>query len=156
LQQADPELPLFDARTMPERMTSSLRNRRAAMTLCLVFAGLALLLAAIGIYGVLAYSVSQRTRELGIRAALGAGVRELVGMVVGQGLRMAAFGLAVGAAGAFAATRMMTVLLFEVRPADPGVFVAVALVLALVACVASLIPAARAVRIPPSSALRYE
>jgi predicted permease len=156
LQQADPELPLFDARTMPERLSTSLGRRRAAMTLCLVFAGLALLLAAIGIYGVLAYSVSERTRELGIRAALGAGVRELVGMVVGQGLRMAAFGLAVGAAGAFAVTRLMTALLFDVRPTDPGVFVVVALVLAMVACIASLLPSARAIRIPPSSALRYE
>ncbi len=156
LQRADAELPLFDTRTMPERLAFSLRTRRAAMVLCLVFAAVALLLAAIGIYGVLAYSVSQRTREIGIRAALGAGVRELAGMVVGQGLRMALAGLAAGAAGAFALTRMMTAMLFEVRPTDPAIFVAVALVLALVACLASLIPSARAIRIPPASALRYE
>jgi len=156
LQQVDRELPLFDTKTMPERMTSSMRNRRAAMMLCLVFAGMALLLAAIGIYGVLAYSVSQRTREFGIRVAIGAGARELVGMVVGQGLRMAALGLAVGAAGAFALTRMMTAMLFEVRPMDPAICVVVALLLALVACIASLIPSARAIRVPPASALRYE
>jgi putative ABC transport system permease protein len=156
LQRLDPEMPLVDAKTMPERLSTSLKTQRAAMILCLIFAGLALLLAAIGIYGVLAYSVSQRTREFGIRVALGAGSRELVAMVVKQGLRMAALGLAVGAAGAFALTRMMTSLLFDVRPADPGVFLMVAVVLAAVASLASLIPSARAVRVPPATALRYE
>jgi predicted permease len=156
LRRIDAEMPLVDAKTMPERLATSLRTRRAAMTLCLIFAGLALLLAAIGIYGVLAYSVSQRTREFGIRLALGAGSRELVGMVVKQGLRMAALGLAAGAAGAFAVTRMMTALLFDVRAADPGVFLMVAVVLAAVASLASLIPSARVVRVPPATALRYE
>jgi predicted permease len=156
LQRLDPEMPLVDAKTMPERLALSLRTQRAAMTLCLIFAGLALLLAAIGIYGVLAYSVSQRTREFGIRVALGAGSRELVAMVVKQGLHMAAVGLAVGAAGALAVTRMMTALLFDVRPADPGVFLMVAMVLAAVASLASLIPSVRAVRVPPATALRYE
>jgi ABC-type lipoprotein release transport system permease subunit len=156
LHQADPEMPLFDVKSMPERLAASLRNQRAAMGLCLIFAGLAVLLAAIGIYGVLAYSVSQRTREFGIRVALGAGGRELIGMVVGQGLRMAAFGLAAGAAGAFALTRMMSALLFDVRPSDPAVFLAVAAVLGAVAAIASLIPSARAARIPAAVALRYE
>jgi predicted permease len=156
LYQADPELPLFDVKSMPERLAASLTNQRAAMGLCLIFAGLAVLLAAVGIYGVLAYSVEQRTREFGIRVALGAGGRELVGMVVGQGLRMAAFGLAAGAAGAFALTRMMSALLFDVRPSDPAVFLAVAAVLGAVASVASLIPSARAARIPAAVALRYE
>ena len=156
LQRLDPEMPLVDAKAMPERLSTSLKSRRAAMTLCLIFAGLALLLAAIGIYGVLAYSVAQRTREFGIRVALGASSRELVGMVVKQGLRMAALGLAAGAAGAFAVTRMMRALLFDVRPADPGVFLMVAVVLAAVAALASLIPSARAVRVPPATALRYE
>ena len=156
LQQVDPEMPLFDVKTMTERLAASLRMQRAAMALCLIFAGMALLLAAIGIYGVLAYSVSQRTREFGIRVALGAGGGELVGMVVGQGLRMAAFGLLVGAAGAFALTRMMSALLFGVRPSDPAVFLAVAAVLGAVASVASFIPSVRAARIPPAVALRYE
>jgi predicted permease len=156
LHQADPELPLYDVKIMPERLAASLRNQRAAMGLCLIFAGLAVLLAAVGIYGVLAYSVEQRTREFGIRVALGAGGREVVGMVVGQGLRMAGFGLAAGAAGAFALTRMMSALLFDVRPSDPAVFVAVAAVLGAVAAVASLIPSARAARIPAAVALRYE
>jgi predicted permease len=156
LHQADPELPLYDVKSMPERLAASLRNQRAAMGLCLIFAGLAVVLAAVGIYGVLAYSVSQRTREFGIRVALGAGGREVVGMVVGQGLRMAALGLAAGAAGAFALTRMMSALLFGVRPSDPAVFLAVAAVLATVASIASLIPSARAARIPAAVALRYE
>jgi ABC-type antimicrobial peptide transport system permease subunit len=156
LHQTDPELPLFDVKTMPERVAASSRNQRAAMGLCLILAGLALLLAAVGIYGVLAYSVSQRTREFGIRVALGAGGRELAGMVVGQGLRMAAWGLAAGAAGAFALTRMMSALLIDVRPSDPAVFLAVAAVLGAVAAVASLMPSTRAARTPAAEALRYE
>jgi predicted permease len=156
LHQADPELPLYDVKTMPERLAASLRNQRAAMGLCLIFAGLAVLLAAVGIYGVLSYSVEQRTREFGIRVALGASGREVVGLVVGQGLRLAALGLAAGAAGAFALTRMMSALLFDVRPSDPTVFVAVAAVLGAVAAIASLIPSARAARIPAAVALRYE
>jgi predicted permease len=156
LRQADPEMPLSDVKTMPERLADSLRLQRAAMALCLIFACLALLLAAIGIYGVLAYSVSQRTREFGTRVALGAQARELVGMVVGQGLRLAALGLAIGAAAAFALTRLMSALLFEVRPSDPLLFLAVAVMLGAVASVASLIPSVRASRIPPAVALRYE
>jgi predicted permease len=156
VQRGDPELPLFDVKTMPERLSRSLGARRAAMMLCLIFAGLAILLAAIGIYGVLAYSVSQRTREFGIRVALGAGARDLVGMVVGYGLRMAAIGLALGAAGAYALTRLMTAMLFGVRPSDPSVFAGVVLVLAFVACLASAVPSARALRIPPATALRHE
>lgn len=156
LREADPEMPLFDVMTMPERLSDSLRIQRAAMVLCLIFAALALLLAAIGIYGVLAYSVSQRTREFGIRTALGAQGGEVVGMVVREGLRMAAVGLATGAAGAIALSRLMTTLLFEVRPSDPTVYLAVAVVLGTVASLASLIPSFRAARIPPAVALRYE
>jgi predicted permease len=156
LQRADPELPLFDVKTMPERVSASVRNRRAAMAICLVFAALALLLSAIGIYGVLAYTVAQRTREFGIRVALGAGARDVLGMVMGQGLRLALLGLAIGMAAAFALTRLMTNLLFRVKPGDPLVYLTVAASLALVAVVASLIPSARAVRIRPAVALRYE
>jgi predicted permease len=156
LQRADPEMPLFDVKTMTERLASSLANRRTAMALCLMFGALALLLAAIGVYGVLAYSVSQRTREIGVRVALGAGAGDVVGMVVGHGLRMAAAGLAIGAVGALAVTRLMSAMLFEVRPSDPAVFVMVTLVLAVVAGVASLVPSVRAARIPPAVALRYE
>jgi ABC-type antimicrobial peptide transport system permease subunit len=154
--QADPELALFDTKTMPERIAASVLNQRAAMALCVIFGALALLLSAVGIYGVLAYSVTQRTREFGIRVALGAGARDVVGMVVGNGLRMAGLGLAIGAAGAFLLTRFMTAMLYDVRPADPGVFLIVAVILAAVATLASLIPSLRALRIRPSTALRYE
>lgn len=156
LQKADPELPLFDVKTMPERIAESVLNRKAAMVICLVFAGLALLLSAVGIYGVLAYTVTQRTRELGIRVALGATVRDVVGMVVGQGLKLAGIGLVIGFAGALALTRFMTTLLFEVQPTDPGVFLAVAVSLAAVAVAASFVPSLRALRIRPAIALRYE
>ena len=154
--QADPELPLFDTRTMPERISASLVNRRAAMTLCLIFGGLALLLSAIGVYGVLAYSVTQRTREFGIRMALGAGVRDVLGMVLWQGLRLAGIGLVIGATGAFVLTRFIAAMLYDVKPADPGVFLLGAAVLGAVAALASLIPSLRAIRIRPAVALRWE
>jgi len=156
LQRSDPELALFDVKTMPERVSSSMRNRRAAMMICLVFAGLAMVLSAIGIYGVLAYTVTQRTREFGIRLALGASGREVVGMVIGQGVKLAAIGLGVGIAGALVLTRLMTTMLFAVKPTEPGVFLLVAAALMTVAFVASLIPSLRAIRIHPSVALRYE
>jgi ABC-type antimicrobial peptide transport system permease subunit len=156
LQRSDPEMALFDVKTMPDRLSSSMRNRRAAMMICLVFAGLALVLSAIGIYGVLAYTVTQRTREFGIRLALGAGGRDVVGMVIGQGVKLAAIGLAIGIAGALALTRLMTTMLFEVKPTEPGVFLLVAGALMTVAFVAALIPSLRAIRIHPSVALRYE
>jgi putative ABC transport system permease protein len=121
-----------------------------------VFGALALLLAAIGIYGVLAYTVAHRTREFGIRVALGADVRDVVGMVVGQGVKLAAAGLVVGVAGAILVTRLMTSLLYEVQPGDPAVFLAVAAGLMAIACFASLIPSWRAARIHPAIALRHE
>ena len=152
----DAQLPLFDVKTMPERISASTLNRRAAMAICLVFAALALVLAAVGIYGVLAYSVAQRTREFGIRVALGARTGNVISMVLGEGMRLAAAGLIIGAAGALAATRLMTAMLYEVKPTDPTVFVLVAVALLGVALAASLIPSARAVRIRPSEALRVE
>ncbi|PYT32703.1 MAG: hypothetical protein DMG58_09670 [Acidobacteria bacterium] len=153
---ADAELPLFDVKTMPDRVSASVGSRRAAMILCLIFGALALSLSAIGIYGVLAYTVTQRTREFGIRMALGANVRDVLGMVLGKGLKLAAIGLGIGIAGAFALTRLMTTLLYDVKPTDPAVFVIVAAALTLVALVASLIPSLRVVRIRPASALRHE
>jgi ABC-type antimicrobial peptide transport system permease subunit len=113
-------------------------------------------LSAIGIYGVLAYTVTQRTREFGIRVALGAGGRDVVGMVVGQGLKLAGIGLLIGISSALLLTRLMTALLYQVKPTDPGVFAAVAAGLGAVALAASLIPSARALRIRPAVALRYE
>jgi putative ABC transport system permease protein len=156
IQSADPEMPVFGVKTMPELLAASMVNRRAAMALCVVFAGLALLLSAIGIYGVLAYTVTHRTREFGIRVALGAGAGDVVGMVVGQGVKLAGAGLVMGVAGAVVVTRLMTSLLYEVRPGDPAVFLAVAAGLMAVAFFASLIPSWRAARIHPAIALRHE
>jgi ABC-type antimicrobial peptide transport system permease subunit len=133
-----------------------MRERRAAMVIGLVFAGLALTLSAIGIYGVLAYTVTQRTREFGIRLALGVAEGDVVGMVIFQGVKLAAIGLALGVAGAFALTRLMAGLLFGVKPTDPGVFALVAGALMVVGFVASLIPSLRGSRLRPSMALRYE
>jgi predicted permease len=152
----DPELALFDVKTMPERIATSLLNRRGAMGLCLVFAGLALLLSAIGVYGVLSYSVAQRTREIGIRMALGANSRDVLRMVLGQGVKVTGIGLTIGAVGAFFLTRMMTSLLYEVRPHDPLVFLLTGALLAVVALVASIIPSSRAAQVEPSVALRQE
>jgi putative ABC transport system permease protein len=156
LQAADPELPLYDVKTMSERVAGSVRNRRAAMIVCLVFACLALALSAIGIYGVLAYTVTQRTREFGIRMALGADAGDVLRMVLWHGVKLAAIGLLAGLGGAFVLTRLMTALLYSVKPTDPVVYMAVAAALMVVALAASLVPSMRALRIRPSVALRYE
>ncbi len=154
--ESDPELALFDVKTMPQRLATSVGNQRAAMVVCLAFAGLALLLSAIGIYGVLAYAVTQRTREFGIRMALGAGVESVLMMVMGQGVQLAAVGLIIGMAGAFGLTRLMTSLLFEVQPTDVGLYLGVAGILMLVAVLASCLPSIRAMRVHPATALRSE
>jgi predicted permease len=153
---ADPELPLFDVKSMSQRLATSVRERKSAMAICASFAGLALVLSAIGIYGVLAYTVSQRTREFGIRIALGARAGTVVGMVMGQGMRLAAIGLALGVAGAVLLTRLMAKMLYEVQPTDPAVFAIVAGVLMAVALAASLVPSLRVARIKPAMALRVE
>jgi predicted permease len=156
MSRADPELPLFDVKTMPERLAASLVNRRAAMLLCLIFAALAVALSAIGLYGILAYTVTQRTREFGIRVALGAGARDVLGMVISQGLKLAGAGVVLGLAAGLALAQLMTVLLFEVKPTDLAVFLGVAFTLSAVALIASLIPSLRAMRIRPAVALRDE
>jgi putative ABC transport system permease protein len=120
------------------------------------FALLALVLSAVGIYGVVSYSVAQRTREIGIRVALGATPGHVLRLVTGEGVRLAVAGVAVGLAGAFAATRVLTTLLFEVRASDPATHLGAALLLVLVAAAASAVPALRATRVAPVSALRSE
>lgn len=152
----DPALALFDTKTMPERIAESLMDKRAAMILCSVFGGLALLLAATGVYGVLSYSVTQRAREIGIRTALGASVRDILKMVIGQGLRVAGIGLAIGAVVSFMVMRLMSAMLYDVKPADPVVFLVSTLVLGTVAMIAALVPSLRAAWIRPAVALRYE
>ena len=156
LRETDPELPLVDIKSMPERLSHSVSDRKAAMVICLVFALLALVLSAIGIYGVLAYTVTHRTRELSIRMALGASAGNVVRMVIVQGVKLAALGLAIGIGGALALTRLMTTMLYGVKPADPLVFTAVALGLMAVAVAASAVPSLRIARIRPAHALRYE
>jgi predicted permease len=152
----DKAQPLYDVKTMETRLDDSLTARRSILGFSLAFALLALLLSGIGIYGVLAYAVSQRTQEIGVRSALGAGAGDLIRMVAGYGVKLAGIGLAIGLAGAYALTRFMASLLYGVQPTDPMVFVAVSGVLAAVALLASVIPAVRAVRIQPMAALRYE
>jgi ABC-type antimicrobial peptide transport system permease subunit len=156
LQEIDRDLPMYRARSMEERLDAAVARPRFAMTLLTMFAGFALALAAIGTYGVMTFLVSQGTRDIGIRVALGATQRSILGMVLRQGTALAAAGLAVGLAGAWVLTRFMQSLLFGVSGTDHITFVAVALLLALVAIVAILIPAARAARIDPIVALSAE
>jgi predicted permease len=156
LRALDPDLPIYKMRTMGERVEASLSERRFSMLLLTLFAGLALGLAAIGIYGVMAYLVSQGTRELGIRLALGAAPRDLLLCVVRQGMTVAATGMVLGLASAFALTRFMRALLFGVHASDPMTFAAIAVTLTLVALVACYVPARRAARIDPIVSLRTE
>lgn len=129
---------------------------RFAMALLTAFAALALVLAAVGLYGVIAYGVAQRTREIGVRVALGARDADVARLVLGEGIRLAAVGVVLGLAGALAATRALRGLLYGVNPTDPLTFVAIALLLAGVALLASYIPARRALRVDPTEALRAE
>jgi predicted permease len=154
IRELDPDLPIYNLRTMQARVDESLARRRFAMLMLSLFAGLALGLAAIGVYGVIGYLVSQGTRELGIRIALGATPRSILGFVVRHGLAATAVGLAVGLAGALVLTRFMRSLLFDVEAWDPLTFTIIAVVLAGVALLATWVPARRAVRIDPVTALR--
>jgi ABC-type antimicrobial peptide transport system permease subunit len=152
----DPDLPMTAISTMTQRVDESLARRRFGMVLLAVFAGLALVLATMGIYGVMAYLVSQGTRELGIRMALGATRRNILNLVVRQGMLLAFAGLAIGLAGAFALTRLLRSLLFGVEATDPLTFGAIAILLSATALLASYIPAQRAARIDPMVSLRCE
>jgi putative ABC transport system permease protein len=156
LHDLDPNVAAADVRTMRDILDISVAQRRLTMTILAVFAGVALLLAAVGIYGVIGYMVSQRTQEIGIRMALGAGRPSVLQMVIGQALVLALVGIAAGAAGALALTRLMSNLLFGVTPTDPLTFAAVAALLAIIAAAAAGIPAARATRVDPLTALRAE
>ena len=154
VQQIDPEQPIFDVRTMDEWMARSLEGRRTPTALLAIFAVVALVLAAIGIYGVLAYAVTQRVREFGIRQALGADSRSILSLVLSQGMARAGLGVAIGLAGALALTKYLQSLLFGVGSKDIAVFVAVTVLLLAVAALACYIPARRATRIDPMVALR--
>jgi putative ABC transport system permease protein len=156
IQSIDPELPAYEIHTMNELMADSLENRRMPMTLLLVFGGTALILAAFGLYAVLAYSVGQRTREIGIRIALGAQGRAILGLIVRQGLRLTLLGLVLGIAASFGLTRLLRSLLFGVSANDPLIYAAVAALLVVVAVFACYVPARRATKINPLVALRSE
>jgi putative ABC transport system permease protein len=142
--------------TMEQRVADSLAQPRVSVTLLTVFAAVALALAAVGIYGVVSYAVTQRTREIGIRMALGAKQGDVLRLVVRQGMLPAVAGVALGLAGALAATRAMASQLYGGGAADPLTFAVVALFLATVALVATYVPARRATRVAPTEALRYE
>jgi predicted lysophospholipase L1 biosynthesis ABC-type transport system permease subunit len=152
----DPELPLEDMKPMSAWIDESLKGRRSPMMLAGIFAGVALVLAAIGIYGVLAYAVAQRRREIGVRMALGALPQQIRMQFLSIGVRLVLVGSALGAVGGWLTGRAMQGLLFGVGAAQPSVFVATAAVLASVAMAACLLPAVRAARVPPMEALRSE
>jgi len=152
----DGQIPVGEVHSMTDLMSASLAQQKFNMLLLGIFAGLALLLASVGIYGLVSYRVSQRVHEIGLRMALGAQPRHVMTLAVADGAKLALFGIAVGIPGALALTREMTSLLFEVKPTDPATFLFVASVLALVALAASFIPARRAMRVDPLVALRNE
>ncbi len=142
--------------TLEDVVSISVARPRFTMSLLGMFAALALVLGAVGIYGVMSYGVAQRTQEIGIRMALGAGRPAVTRLVVGQGMVLTAIGVVVGLAGAIAVTRVMESLLFGVSSRDPLIFAGVAVGLAVVSLLASLVPALRAIRIDPIAALRTE
>jgi putative ABC transport system permease protein len=152
----DPLMPITGLTPMDELLASTIADRRFNMFLLGAFAAVALSLAAVGIYGLIAYSVAQRTRELGIRIALGAAPRDVLLLVIRQGATLAVAGIAAGSLGAIAATRWMRSMLFQVDPLDPLTFAAVGVVLAAVAIGATWVPAVRAARVSPVTAMRSE
>jgi predicted lysophospholipase L1 biosynthesis ABC-type transport system permease subunit len=156
VRQMDPNVPVANVRSMNDVVDAALATPRLTGFLLGAFAAIALALAAVGIYGVVAYLVSQRTQEIGIRLAIGADRSQVLGMILRQGLSLAAVGIVLGLLGAFALTWLMQSLLYEVGPNDPITFVAVTAALLLVALIASLLPAWRAIKVSPSIALRAQ
>ena len=156
VQAVDPDVPLYDVKTMREVLDGSLASRRFNMALLALFAAMAVLLAAVGLYGVLAYMVTQRTHEIGVRMALGARKRDVLRLVVGQGMALTLGGVFLGILGALGLTRVLSTLLVGVAVTDPWTFAAVASLLGVVSFLACYIPARRAARVDPMVALRYE
>ena len=152
----DPEQPVYDVKTLDERLADAASGTRFNATLLGFFGFVALALAAVGVYGVIAYSVAERTHEIGIRVALGASRGDVAGMVMSQGLAMTAAGLIFGLAGAWLVTRYMATLLYGIAPRDPATFGAAAGMLAVVALAACYLPARRAMGVDPMVALRHE
>jgi ABC-type antimicrobial peptide transport system permease subunit len=156
IKELDPDLALSSIKTLDQVVSESVAQPRFYMVLLAVFAGVAVLLSAIGIYGVIAYLVGQRSREIGIRLALGASQATVIRMIARDGAIMTAAGIGVGLLGAFALTRSMTALLFDVKPSDPVTYLAVTALLAAVALAASCIPALRAAHVDPALTMRAE
>jgi putative ABC transport system permease protein len=156
VQAVDPDQPIYNIRTMNEICSESVAPERMNLMLLTIFAGIALVLAVVGIYGVMSYTVTQRTHEIGIRMAIGAEPRDVFRMVIGQGMMLALIGVACGLVGAFSLTRLMTTMLFGVAPTDPVTFAAIAVLLSGVALVACYIPGRRATKVDPVVSLRYE
>jgi putative ABC transport system permease protein len=152
----DKDLPVFNVRTMDQLLDESIAQQQLAMALLGGFALLALMLAAMGIYGVMSYAVTQRTHEIGVRMAMGAQPSDVLRLVVGQGLTLALIGVAVGISAALAMTRLMASMLFGVSSTDPLTFISISLLLIAVAALACYVPARRAARVDPMVALRYE
>jgi len=152
----DPDQPIYSIRTMDDIRAESIAPERLNLTLLSIFAGIALVLAVVGIYGVMSYAVTQRTHEIGIRMAIGAESRHVFQMILGQGMTLALIGVALGLVGAFALTRLMTTMLFGVGATDPATFAAIAALLTTVALVACYIPGRRATKVDPVVSLRYE
>src|ERR1700691_4941893 len=156
LAEIDPNQPLVKVRTMEENMATTVAQPRFRTWLIGILAMLALVLAAVGVYGVMSYTVTQRTSEIGVRVALGAQPRDVFRIIVGEGLRLALFGVGVGLVAALVLTRLLQSFLFGISAYDPLTFIAVSLLLTLVAVAASYFPARRATRVDPMIALRYE
>jgi len=156
VQRLDPEVPIFEIRTLDEIAFDRLGTRRFAMSLFGVFAGLALLLGAVGIYGVMSFGVAQRSRELGVRMALGASQRSVLRLVLGEGIRLTIPGVIIGILAALGSSRLLATLLYEVSAVDPLTYVLVALVLGAVCLVAAYLPALRATRVDPLTSIRSE
>jgi len=152
----DPELPVFDAHTMQERLDDSLLTRKTPLWISVAFGAVALFLAAVGLYGLLAYLVTHRTKEFGIRLALGSTSRGIFELVAKEGIQILGWGFGLGLAGVYALRRILETQLYGVRPLEPSVLVSVGLLLGLVALAACLLPARRATRIDPVAALRQE
>jgi putative ABC transport system permease protein len=156
VKEIDPDQPIYNPRTMNEIRAESVQGERLSLTLLSLFAGIALVLAIVGIYGVMSYSVTQRTHEIGIRMAIGARPRDVFKMILGQGMKLALIGVGIGLVLAYFVTRFMVTMLFGVEPTDAMTFSGITIILVAVALLACYLPGRRATKVEPTISLRYE